>query len=88
MSEYSVFITIDKADADSIMRRYAEITPEASILFSLANEVNDSCLEDIQFNITINEDVIEWCKEMITEHHDTTGVFDHIVSTYNEKEGL
>lgn len=80
-----MYITIDKQDANTILLQYSEITPDVGFLFDAAKQVDDSHLNEIQFNFDLNKEAAIWCQSMINDNNDESGIFSHYLDTYNEK---
>lgn len=81
-----IFISIDTFDADSILLLLNKKTDESCILFDFAQEVADSG-EECQFTLTVTPELLEWCRCIIKDEDDNSGVIEQIIQNYAFKTG-
>lgn len=81
----NIYLSIDTSDANQILCQYDTIIPAVSELFESAKKVDNSGKE-IQFQLTIDADIAEWCQGLVNDEKDDTGVFSQILETYHEKK--
>lgn len=82
-----IFISIDKDDANAIHLLYEKTIPETDILFEYASLVEEKG-EEIQFSLTVNKPLFDWCQSMINDKKDLTGIFFDIISAVKEKNQM
>lgn len=71
------FVTITTEDAESILNCYQYKSDDVEELFAFASDVRDSG-QDEQFHMTITKELREWCRSLLKEEKDETGIFAHI----------
>ncbi len=84
----TLYTSIDKTDADTILCQYAEIIPDSSNLFRFAQEVQDSHENEIQFELLVSFALADWLQSRVQDQSDHSGIFESILLNYKEKTGF
>lgn len=81
----SLFLTIQKYDADAILCQHALINDDVEILFTLAESVENSDNDEEQFQIEVSPEMIEWCQAIIKNEVGDLEIFKALIENYEAK---
>ncbi|CAH7394202.1 conserved hypothetical protein [Vibrio chagasii] len=85
----SIFVSFYAEDAQTILNMQAPDIEGADALFEACEAVIDSenvsSGDSLQFNLTVSKELTKWCKSMIADESDDTGILEYIVMQVNNK---